>query len=138
MAYQKGSEMLLKVDSTGSGNFIAVAGLTTKSLSLDAETVEVTNQDSVNKWRELLAGAGIKSAKVSGSGKFADAAADEICRGLLFAGTIRDWQVILPDFGTIEGAFQITSIQYQGPHDKEVAYTISLESAGELTWTADT
>ncbi|HAD25889.1 MAG TPA: phage major tail protein, TP901-1 family [Alphaproteobacteria bacterium] len=136
MAAQKGRELLLKVDGTGAGAFSTVAGLRTRSLSLNARPVDITNADSANGWRETLAGAGVKSAAVSGSGVFLDAAADETARGYFFNGTIREWQIILPDFGTIEGLFQITGLEFNGDHDGEVSYSLSLESAGELTFTA--
>ncbi len=136
MAAQTGRALLLKVDTDGAGAFSTVAGLRSKSIALNAELVDVTNADSANAWRELLAGAGVKSARVQGSGIFKDAAADETVRGLFFNATIRDWQVIVPDFGTIQGAFQIAALDYAGEHDGEVTYTLALESAGALTFTA--
>jgi TP901-1 family phage major tail protein len=54
----------------------------------------------------------------------------------VFDGTIRAWQVLVPDFGTIAGPFQITSLEFSGRHDGEVAFDLSLESAGALTFTA--
>ncbi len=91
---------------------------------------------SAGQWRELLAGAGVKHAKVQGAGIFKDAASDALVRDYVFNGTIRDWQVIIPDFGTVEGAFQIAAFELTGRHDGEVAFELSLESAGELTFTA--
>ena len=82
------------------------------------------------------AGAGAKSAKVSGSGIFKDAASDELVRGYAFDGTIRAWQIVIPDFGTVEGPFQITSFELTGRHDAEIAFELSLDSAGELTFAA--
>lgn len=38
----------------------------------------------------------------------------------------------VPDFGTIEGPFQITALEYSGSHDGEVAFEIALESAGPV------
>jgi TP901-1 family phage major tail protein len=44
--------------------------------------------------------------------------------------------VIVPDFGIIEGPFQITSLEYSGSHDGEASYELSLASAGALTFSA--
>jgi len=77
-----------------------------------------------------------KSAKVSGSGIFKDAASDALIRQYVFDGTIRDWQVVIPDFGAVEGPFQIAAFEVTGRHDGEVAFDLSLDSAGELTFTA--
>lgn len=136
MVAQKGRDLLLKVDSTGAGAFSTVAGLRARSLNLNARPVDITNADSANGWREMLAGAGVKSAAISGSGVFLDAAADETARSYFFSGTIREWQIILPDFGTIEGLFQISGLEFNADHDGEVSYSLSLESAGELSFAA--
>jgi TP901-1 family phage major tail protein len=136
MAAQRGKDLLLKVDTTGSGSFATVAGLRARSLAFNAATVDVTHAESTDEWRELLAGAGAKSARISGSGIFKDAASDETVRGLFFAGTIRNWQVAIPDFGTVAGAFQITALEYSGSHDNELTFELALESAGALAFTA--
>lgn len=135
MAAQKGRELLLKLDS-GGGNFAGVAGLRSRQIALNARIVDATNADSAGGWRELLAGAGVRTASISGSGVFRDAAADETIRAVFFAGEIRAWQVVVPDFGTIQGPFQISALDYAGEHDGEVTYALALESAGALTFTA--
>jgi TP901-1 family phage major tail protein len=136
MAAQKGKDLLLKVDSNGLGSFTTVAGLRSRAIAFNAETVDITHQESVGQWRELLAGAGVRSARISGSGIFKDAASDELIRSYVFAGTIRAWQIVVPDFGTVAGPFQITSFELTGRHDGEVAFELALDSAGELTFTA--
>ena len=136
MAAQKGKDLLLKLDQTGTGSFATVAGLRTKSLSLNAETIDTTHSESLGQWRELLDGAGVRRARITGSGIFKDAASDSLVRQLLFNGSIRAWQIVVPEFGTITGPFQITSIEYAGRHDGEVTFDIALDSAGELTFTA--
>ena len=136
MAAQKGKDLLLKVDSDGSGSFATVAGLRSRTIAFNAEAVDITHTESAGQWRELLEGAGVKTARLSGSGIFKDAASDEIVRSYVFNGTIRNWQVVIPDFGTVEGPFHIGSFELTGRHDGEVAFDIALESAGELTFTA--
>lgn len=137
MSAQKGKDLLLKVDEDGLGTFGTVAGLRTRSLAFNTETVNITDSESAGQWRELLAGAGLKTARVAGSGIFKDAASDETVRGYFFAGTIRDWQIVVPDFGTIEGAFQVTSLEYAGRHDGEMTFDLGLESAGVLSFAAN-
>ena len=136
MAAQKGKDLLLKIDATGSEEFTTVAGLRSRQIAFNAESVDVTNADSVGRWRELLAGAGVRRASLSGSGIFKDASADETVRQVFFNGAIRAWQIVVPDFGTISGPFQITALQYSGEHNGELAYEMALESAGELSFAA--
>ena len=70
------------------------------------------------------------------AGIFKDQASDATIRGYVFSGTIRDWQVVVPDFGIIEGPFQVTSLEFAGRFDGEVTFDLALESAGELSFTA--
>ncbi len=136
MAAQKGKDLLLKVDSDGLGTFTTIAGLRARSLAFGTSTVDITHTESVNEWRELLAGAGTKTARLTGSGIFKDAVSDETVRGYFFNSTIRDWQIIIPDFGTVQGAFQISALEFSGQHDNELGFSITMESAGALTFTA--
>lgn len=136
MAAQSGRDLLVKVDMDGNGVFETMAGLRATRLSFNAEQVDVTSLDSAGGWRELLAGAGVKSAAISGSGIFRDAATDERARQIFFDGGTPDFQVVIPDFGIVEGAFQITAIEYAGTHDGEATYEMSMASAGALTFTA--
>ena len=136
MAVQAGKDLLVKIDMTGDGLFETAAGLRATRFSLNAETVDVTSLESTGGWRELLGGAGVKTAAISGSGVFKDADTDERARQIFFDGETPDFQMIIPGFGTIEGPFQITSIEYAGSHNGEATYEISLASAGALNFVA--
>lgn len=136
MGAQNGKDLLVKLDLTGGGSFQTIAGLRATRISFNAETVDVTNLESQGGWRELLGGAGIRSASVSGQGVFVDSATDERARQIFFAGTVELFQVVIPSFGIVEGKFQITSIEYAGTYNGEATYEIALASAGALTFTA--
>ena len=137
MTAQSGKDLLVKIDMTGDGLFETVAGLRATRLSFNAETVDVTSLSSTGGWRELLGGAGVKTAAISGSGVFRDAETDERARQIFFDGLTPDFQVIIPDFGRVEGPFQITAVEYGGTFDGEATYDLSLASAGVLSFTAD-
>ena len=136
MAVQNGKDLLIKVDQTGSGSFETLAGLRATRLTFNAETVDVTTLESTGGWRELLGGAGVKSAALSGSGVFRDANTDARARQIFFDGVMPAFQVVIPSFGVVEGAFQITSIEYAGTYNGEATYEMSMASAGALTFTA--
>lgn len=133
MAAQKGKDLLLKLD-LGAG-FVTVAGLRSKRLAFNSETVDITDSDSAGRWRELLAGSGVQTASISGSGIFKDAQSDADLRSVFFNATIVNWQIVVPDFGTMEGPFQLTALEYTGNHDGEVTFEAALESAGAVTFT---
>ncbi|MBN8975314.1 MAG: phage major tail protein, TP901-1 family [Rhizobiales bacterium] len=134
MGAQKGKDLLVKMFDGAS--YVTVAGLRSRKIAFNAELVDVTHAESVDRWRELLAGAGVKRASISGRGLFKDAASDALVRQAFFDGTINNCQVIVPDFGTIQGAFQISGLEFSGEHNGEVTFDISLESAGALTFAA--
>jgi len=134
MVAQRGRDLLLKVDSDGLGTFVTVAGLRTQTLAFNAQSVDITHMESAGHWRELLAGAGVKSARIAGSGIFKDAASDELVRASFFDGTILDWQIVLPEFGVVSGAFLISALEFSASHDGEVAFELALESAGHLSF----
>lgn len=60
MSAQKGKDLLLKINS-GAG-YVTVAGLRSRRIAFNAELVDITHAESVDRWRELLAGAGVRRA----------------------------------------------------------------------------
>lgn len=134
MGAQNGKDLLIKVDLSGDGSFVTMAGLRATRVSFNAETVDVTSLESAGGWRELLAGAGVKAASISGSGVFKDDATDARARQIFFDGETPDFQVIIPDFGTVEGPFQVSSLEYAGAHNGEATYEVALASAGQLAF----
>ena len=136
MGAQNGKDLLVKVDMTSDGQFETLAGLRATRISFNAETVDVTSLESQGGWRELLSGAGVRSCGITGAGVFKDEATDERTRQLFFDGLTPDFQIVIPDFGTVEGPFQVTSIEYAGSHNGEATYELSLASAGALNFVA--
>jgi TP901-1 family phage major tail protein len=136
MAAQKGKALLLK---TGAGTplvYTTAAGLRLTRLTLNAETVDVTTADSANAWRELLGGAGVKSAAISGQGVFKDAASDAFLKDAFFSGEAVPVQALVPDFGTLTGLFVVAQLEYAGEYKGEVSFSLSLASAGEIVFAA--
>jgi len=78
----------------------------------------------------------VKRASVSGRGLFKDAASDGLMRQTFFDGAIVGYQIVIPAFGTVQGPFQITSLEFAGEHNGELTYDMTLESAGELNFAA--
>jgi TP901-1 family phage major tail protein len=137
MASQRGRDLLLKIgDGASPEQFQTVAGIRAKTIALSAKSVDATSAESPSQWRELLAGAGPKQANVNGAGIFKDAASDALMRELFFAQSARNWRLILPDFGVLEGPFLIEQLDYGGDHDGEATFAIRLQSAGALGFVA--
>ena len=134
MAAQKGSALLLKIgaDATAaaaSDTYTTVGGLRSTSISMNQETVDITNKDSANI-RTMLADGGVESVSISGSGVFTDAASEATLRTAFGGADIPNFQVIIPNFGTYTGKFVVTTLEYAGEFNGEVTYSVSLESSG--------
>ena len=140
MAAQKGRDLLLKVrTSTGPDVFTTVAGLRTTGLTMNEETVDVTNKDS-NGFRELLDGRIVQSMQLQAEGVFKDDTTFTKLRTLFLAGTNEEYQLVIPGAsagaaGTFEGPFRITSLEVAGDYNNEVNFSITLESAAEIAFT---
>ena len=134
MSAQRGGDMLLKMKNA-SGSYVTVAGLRTKTLRLNARPVDVTDMSSQG-WKELLPGAGMRMAEISGTGVFRDAASDVLIRSAFFDQSAQDCRFIIPGFGMIDGAFLITGLNYAGSYNGEAQFEISLASAAVPEFTA--
>lgn len=138
MSAQRGKDLLLKIGDGGAPEtFAAVGGLRARTLSLNAGTVDATHAGSEGGWRELLTGAGVRQASVSGAGVFLNDAAAEAVRAAFFDGAVRNWEIVIPGFGAVAGPFQIANLDYAGDHDGEATMSLALESAGALAFTPE-
>ena len=132
MTAQKGSAFLLKIgDGAQPPNYSTVAGLRTTQMSINGETVVVTNKDS-GGWRELLSGAGTRSVSVSAAGIFLGSAAEASIRANALAGAIDAYQLSFEDGEKLEGQFLVSRLDYAGDFNGERNYTLQLESSGEV------
>lgn len=141
MAAQKGKEVLIKIDN-GSGTQTTIGGLRSSSITLNDESVDITNKDS-SGYRTLLAGGGVNSISISGSGVFTDSTTENLLKDayinqLQFADNgstanvpeFEDFEFFIPAFFKFTGKFQVTSLEYAGEYNGEATYSVSFESAG--------
>lgn len=146
MAKQKGRLLLVKIgDGEETEAFATLCGLTTKTLTINNGNYDVTTADCTTPggqlWREVQTG--MRSMSVSGNGYFEDSATEELLRAAAFgtaetdtADAVANFQIIIPDFGTFEGAFHIDSIDFGGEQERGVTYSLSLSSTGYIGWSA--
>jgi TP901-1 family phage major tail protein len=137
MAGQRGRDVLIKIGDGGAPEgFVTVAGIRARTITLSAGLVDATTRESPEAWRELIAGAGSKRAEVAGSGVFKDAASDERLRAAWFGGVARNFELIVPDFGTLRGPFVVAELSYGGEHEGEAEFSVRLASAGMISFEA--
>ena len=147
MAAQKGLDVLIEINTTGS-TFVAVGGMRSSSITLNDESVDVTNKDS-SGYRTLLAGGGVNSISISGSGVFTDLATETDLKEAFISQlnfqddgstantpTFEAFEFFIPSFFKFTGNFQITSLEYAGEYNGEATYSVSFESAGIIVVSA--
>ena len=137
MAVQKGVDVVLKIgDGGGVETFATIGGARTVSMTINNSGVDATSASSSGQWREMIDAAGILSMDASFSGVFQDDSAFGSLDTDMRARTLRNFQIVYPDYGTYEGAFIITSLTMAGAHDGEATFEISLQSGGAITFTS--
>jgi len=137
-----GRKLLLKLGDgvEGSETFTTVGSLTSKSLSLNGTDIENTADDSVDAndvlWVETLEG--VHSATVTGDGRVKDNVQEKALFALKFTNdTKRNWQIVVPGIGTIQGPFRLTQLDSGGETSGDGTYAMSLTSAGALAFTPE-
>ena len=136
MSAKRGSLVLIKVgNGADPEQFSTVGGLRTSSLVLNNHLLDATSV-SAGTWRQLLNSAGIQSLHLSGSGVFTDSAAEDTVRGYAFSNSIKNYQFIFANGDFVIGPFMIAAYERAGDHDGEEVYSIALESAGAINYTA--
>lgn len=135
MTAQRGKDLLLKIgDGSDPEHFESVGGIRTRTLSLNAQSVDITHSSSPGGWRELLSGGGVRQADISGNGVFLSDASARKIQAVFFSVMIRNWKIVVPGLGEISGPFQVTNLDYTGNHDGEATVALALQSAGEIVF----
>lgn len=135
MPAQKGRLLLIGIgDGASVEAFTNIAGLRSKTLTINNETVDITTSDEA-PWRELLGDTGLRSMSLSGSGVFQDDAAINSVEDLAMTGLLNNFEITFENGDIVAGAFQVTSFEYGGEHTAEQTYSMSLESSGTIVMT---
>jgi TP901-1 family phage major tail protein len=140
MSIKKGLECVIKIDTsaTATPNFVTVGGIQSKGIDSQKTGTDVTNYDSPGRWREILPGTGPREVNISGSGVLKDGPGMDKLIEVHEAGTLANMQIIWPGRGTYVGPFSVPKLSIKPKHDGEIPFDVDLESAGALTFTAET
>lgn len=132
-----GKDMLLKVDADGDGVFTTLAGIQTRTLTLNGALVDITNQESEGNWREAIAGVDVKSMTISGEGVLPKGQTFAVLNDIYFnqAGGGYEWQVYMPGLGVYQGRFVMTTAELKGEQSNVVNFSLTLESSGIVALT---
>ena len=134
MAAGKGSDFLFKIWD-GVSAFVTVGGFRVNTMVINNEMVDVTTKGT-SKWRELLEQAGIQSMTLSGNGVFKDGVNEELMRAQAGSNALEDYEVVAANGDKWAASFQVTSYERAGELNGEETFSVTIESAGDITFTA--
>jgi TP901-1 family phage major tail protein len=123
MAEILGRNMVLSKDST------AIAGVRTRSFTINNSPVDITSDDS-SGWREFLTEPGDKNVEISVSGVATD---DTLLTTAMSASDISGAFSLAWDGNTLSGTFVVASFAQTGEYNGAVTFEATLQSAGAVT-----
>jgi len=115
-------------------SFTTLGGVELADMQLSHAVVESGSLSS--RWRRLLGGAGIASLRVGLAGRTTDSATQDRLRSLAFAGNTVNCRMDFGNGDRVSGAFLISRYARSGNVEEAEAFSLTLESAGEVSFTA--
>lgn len=111
-----------------------IAGARTDNLTINNEPVDVTDKDDLG-WTTLLADPATRNVAASVEGVLKDATLITASMG---AGSaiLTAYEVEIDGIGTFDGDWFLGSVELGGAHNGEITFSASLQSSGEVDFTA--
>lgn len=134
MAADTGRDFVLKQGTASGGT--AIGAFRTTNLTINNQLVDITTK-TAGRNRTLLSAGGITSMSISGEGVFEDAAVEYTVLGYATAGTNNAFGIVLPNGDYVDGSWQVSSYTRTGNYDDAETFSITLESSGAVTYTAN-
>ena len=136
MAKAKGINLLVKRGNADGPpeTFTTIAYMRSTGMTFNGEQVDVTTKTDAT-WRQLMAGVGIQSMSISLAGIASDDATLDSLIADFFAHVHKNYQIVSDVGDTFGGAFQLASIERTGEYNGEETFSVTLESAGDITYT---
>ena len=122
----KGALFYLQADI--SGNYTTIAAMQSNSMTINQETVEITDKSML--FRELLENAGIGSVSTKAQGIVSDSPSYQFIKDSVISGTIINCKLLSNTGEVYSGGFLITSFESSGEYNKTELVAITLESSG--------
>lgn len=126
MASQIGRKLIVKKDGT------AIAGVRTKSLTINNEAVDVTTDDD-DGFRTLLSESGQKQVDMSVEGLTKDDALLKLAAE--GSALVEAFTIEFPSGAEITGDFRINNLEIGAEYNDAITFTAEIHSTGEYTYT---
>lgn len=140
MAQKSGRTLLLKLeDSVTPGTFNNICGVATRNFTINNNIVDTTtpNCDSPGSTVKYTGDYGIQTLTFSGDGRFTDDAKHVALADISRQQTPTNGQVVVPGWGTFEGALLVGSYELGGETEGTMTFSASFTMSGDITFTAE-
>ena len=122
---------LIKIDISATPT--TIGGIRNVTLTINNEQIDVTDQQSSNRFRELIAG-GIRSWSVSFEGLVSDDTAFKAMAADALDGSFEDYTIVF-GYGTYSGSAQVASFEPGANHENEAQlFSATIEGTGTLSF----
>lgn len=129
MAALSGRKLRIKRGST------AVAGARSDNITINNEPIDITDKDDAG-WRTYLADAGVRSIDAEVEGVLDDATFLSLAVGTASA-LLEAYTLDIIGLGEFTGNFYLASFALTGEQADAITFTASIQSSGQITFTAD-
>lgn len=134
----KGRLVLLKVfapaaNTANNSEAVSVLSARTTELTINSESVDITDKSQAG-WRILGEDMGLKSMSISLDGVFTNSAVENTIRSYATTGNVFTALVSTESGDKWKGLFYIPSYSRSGVYNGEETFSITLESAGQITY----
>lgn len=143
MAQQNARELAIKREtSPGSGSFIYVCGIRTRSFQMSNAQIDTTVPNCNDPSQPIIATAapGRQTIQFSGDGLFNNNTAGKaIADDVRLQSSDINYQVMVPGYGTFEGPFFISDFEWSGDMEDPLAFSatwVPLDNS-QLTFTPE-
>lgn len=120
------------ITAQASVGYTNVGGIRSKSFSVSAEEIDISNEDST-EWKNILDGAGMRSVAISGSGVVTSKASFVALQTAFLANALV--QLIFLEVKSVQvwsAYFKVNSLEKSGDYNAESGLSISASSSGAV------
>jgi TP901-1 family phage major tail protein len=110
---------------------VLLAAVRTKSVAINREPIDITNDDS-DGWRTMLEEPGERSVNISVSGISDDGVLRDAVLGA--SNVLQDITLTWPDGATLNGDFFLASYTENGTYNDAITFDAELQSSGQPTY----
>lgn len=140
MAQQIGRALLIKAgDGASPEVFTNICGIKTRSFNMSANEVDTTVPDCDNPENppQKTSAPGILDQSFSGSGLFTNTAAGKQMLDDARGGVTRNYQVVVPGYGTFEGPYGVFNLELAGELEGNLEFSATFRQTSPGTFTAE-